>query len=434
MATTAELRQILKEDCEGKNLYDHLTETLMRIMLDRPDKAYDNFELISAQVKSNPLDPDPQVGHAIPLSEEELNKKQIWTNKCAALLKVPEEPPEDSGVKFPDLMDEFNLMEWAGISLGKGDIYRLYLSIKKLSETLPGDVERLRFFGKMFTRGLPYYIVEGISPEEEEGIDETKQEGKAGANKYSYWVSQSPELSQWIKLPNVTMAQVVAARKFQKFLVGNLDAPVTSYPPFPGVEKHLLRTKIARIVGETCISPDGFFELDDSDPPVAKLAESEALNEAFPKAASELKEPDAWKHHELTLNQLGRVTAMPEILDESGEPIEPEEPVEAPQPLESIKPEAWTFRVCPGGAGAASGSLVAARSVLWPGAVAIAAGRRFLNVYIGYGVMYEQSYSPPLPDPIQTEWAPAEEEPGLVEQPDVRADPTPPAAATEEEE
>ena len=35
------------------------------------------------------------------------------------------------------------------------------------------------------------------------------------------------------------------------------------------------------------------------------MAESEALAEAFPKAASELKEPDAWKHHEIELNKLG---------------------------------------------------------------------------------------------------------------------------------
>ena len=41
MATASELRQLLKEDAAGKNLYDHLTETLMRIALDRPANSYD---------------------------------------------------------------------------------------------------------------------------------------------------------------------------------------------------------------------------------------------------------------------------------------------------------------------------------------------------------------------------------------------------------
>ena len=54
----------------------------------------------------------------------------------------------------------------------QGEAYRLYLSIKKFAESLPAEVERLRFFGKILTRTVPYYIVEGVSPEEEENIVE----------------------------------------------------------------------------------------------------------------------------------------------------------------------------------------------------------------------------------------------------------------------
>ena len=72
MSTAAELRQILKEDAAGKNLYDHLTETLMKILIDRPKNAYDSFELISADVKSNPLNPDPVKGKPLPLSANEV--------------------------------------------------------------------------------------------------------------------------------------------------------------------------------------------------------------------------------------------------------------------------------------------------------------------------------------------------------------------------
>ena len=82
MATASELRQILKEDAAGKNLYDHLTETLMRIVMDRPSNAYDAFELISADIKANPLNPDPEAGKAVPPSEEQvsvLNRTSIVT-------------------------------------------------------------------------------------------------------------------------------------------------------------------------------------------------------------------------------------------------------------------------------------------------------------------------------------------------------------------
>lgn len=73
MATAAELRQLLKEDAGGKNLYDHLTETLMKILIERPKDAFDTFELISADVKANPLNPDPEKGRPVPPSAEEVN-------------------------------------------------------------------------------------------------------------------------------------------------------------------------------------------------------------------------------------------------------------------------------------------------------------------------------------------------------------------------
>ena len=118
---------------------------------------------------------------------------------------------------------------------------------------LPTEVGSLRFFGQISTTGKkPYIIVEGLSPEEEEEVDDSLQEGRNGGNKYCYWVARgytaSPE--EWIKLPNVTMAQVVKARQLKRFFTGDLDAAVCSYPSFPGTESNLLRAQIARIAGE----------------------------------------------------------------------------------------------------------------------------------------------------------------------------------------
>lgn len=434
MASISELRQILKQDQSGKNLYDHLTETVMKILLDRPKNAYDMFELISAGVKINPLNPETEHNKAVPPSAAEIEQQLAWAKSCSALLRRPDEAPEQN-VAFPDLMNDANLFEWAGVSFGRSDTYRLYLSIKSFAESLPAEVERLRFFGVIKTRGSPYYVVEGLNTEDEEA-DEKLQEGRTGANKYSYWVTQAAESGKWKKLPNVKMAQIVAARKFKKYLIGNLDAPVVSFPPFSGNESNLLRALIALIVGSTSISPAGYFELDeDSDPPVIKLAEAETLNEAFPKPAQELKEPDAWVHHEIALNELGRVTAMPEETDENGEVVEPEEPVEVTPPLKGIEGEQWSLRLGPGGSGEFAGSVVFAKSLVWPGAVAVAEGKRFVNIYVGYGVKYEpKTYSPPLPAALQKEWTPEEEEGPLVESEDVRADPTPPKEEGEEEE
>ena len=131
-------------------------------------------------------------------------------------------------------------------------MYRLYLSIKQLAETLPAEVGKLRYFGQIRTTGKkPYVIVEGLNPEDEEGIDELLQEGKNGGNKYAYWVARSTtaQPSEWIKLPNFTSDQIIKARLFKRFLSGDLETEIPSYPLFPGLEKNLLRVQIARIVG-----------------------------------------------------------------------------------------------------------------------------------------------------------------------------------------
>ena len=122
------------------------------------------------------------------------------------------------------------------------------------------------------------------------------------------------------------------------------------------------------------------------------------------------------------------------MLGEDGEPIEPEEPVEVPEQLSGIVPESWSLRVCPGGSGTAATSLVVAKSLIWPGAVSVAAGKRFVNIYVGNGIVYEPgTYTPPLPEAISSEWAPGEEETGLIEEEDVKVDPTPPVEEAEEE-
>jgi radial spoke head protein 4A len=444
MASANELRQLLKEDESGKNLYSHLTETLMKLMLDHPKNAYDMFELVSAEVKANPLSPDPTAGAPLPMSDKELEKRQAWAKACAALLKVPDEPAEESACKFPDLVDEANLLEWAGISLGKSEVYKLFLSVKKFAESLPGEVESLRFFGKIETRGQPYYVVQGLA-EAEEGADEKEQEGPNGNNKYAYWVSQSAEVGDWVKLPNVTCEQIVVARQFKRFLTGDLESPISYYPPFPGnkrdpvtgmwvpgVEKNLLRTQIERIAGATSISPDGFFEASEDEPPAPKLAEPEALNEAFPKASGDLKDAEAWKHHYSDCNIYGRTLPL---LNEEGEPVEMEPPQESPEILSSAVPEAWSIRVSPDGAGASAGSMVYAQSLVWPGATAVYAGRRFVNVYVGNAVPYGPCAFPAVPAAFQNEWVPpeGEETAALAEEADVRVDPTPPVPEGEEE-
>ena len=70
---------------------------------------------------------------------------------------------------------------------------------------------------------------------------------------------------KWQKLPHVTPAQIATARVIRKLFTGDLDAPVETYPPFPGTERNYLRAQVARITAGTQISPLNFFTSGDEE-------------------------------------------------------------------------------------------------------------------------------------------------------------------------
>ncbi|XP_034650214.1 LOW QUALITY PROTEIN: radial spoke head protein 4 homolog A [Drosophila subobscura] len=112
-----------------------------------------------------------------------------------------------------------------------------------------------------------------------------------GCNRYSYFVVNSLS-DDWIELPIVTPRQVVISRQIKKFLTGDLEADVISYPCFPGKEKHYLRAMIGRITAGTYIAPIGYYrrmtkkekrafegELDEGEEEEEEDEEDEDLNE-----------------------------------------------------------------------------------------------------------------------------------------------------------
>ncbi|XP_023309499.2 radial spoke head protein 4 homolog A [Lucilia cuprina] len=79
-----------------------------------------------------------------------------------------------------------------------------------------------------------------------------------GVNRYSYFVVNSLS-DEWIELPIVTPKQIVLSRQIKKFLTGDLEADIVSYPYFCGKEKHYLRALIARITAGTYIAPKNYY-------------------------------------------------------------------------------------------------------------------------------------------------------------------------------
>ncbi|CAH8454295.1 unnamed protein product [Schistosoma guineensis] len=259
-----------------------------------------------------------------------------------------------------------------------------------------------------------------------------REENHIGTNKKVYFVCHEPGL-QWIKLPPVTPEQIVAARAVHRLFTGILDSPVSCYPPYPGNEANYLRAQIARISASTQISPQGYYTFGSKEEEEEELGNEEegerqnyVKNEEYePLSTNELADPSLihWVHHTSYILPQGRVywwnpkKGLGDYFDEINDEDEAEEnedsqmknviqpergppiltPISSDLPIFGQKP--WSIRI--------SSKLlpeyasVVVSSNIWVGAHAVSWGRRFENIYVGWGLKSVTSGFQPQVQPIE---------------------------------
>lgn len=102
---------------------------LLKVLIDKPSNASEVFEHLSSEVKEArvaPADTTPSLGRQAATASQ-----LHWAQTCKKLFVIPDEPPE-AGPIVPDMLDEANMWDWAGVSFGRLETYRLYLSVKKV--------------------------------------------------------------------------------------------------------------------------------------------------------------------------------------------------------------------------------------------------------------------------------------------------------------
>uniref|UniRef100_A0A6P7FVJ9 Radial spoke head protein 4 homolog A-like n=1 Tax=Diabrotica virgifera virgifera TaxID=50390 RepID=A0A6P7FVJ9_DIAVI len=126
----------------GENLYDHLSETLNKILAERPQNVIDFFEDFSRKIKEKRFRPHTDHLEDIYVAPNSLALAQ----KMMPLLK-PLPASEPSTMDPADLeladMSQNNLLELlyyfeqCGLGLPRKEMFFVMLSIKKLSNTEP---------------------------------------------------------------------------------------------------------------------------------------------------------------------------------------------------------------------------------------------------------------------------------------------------------
>ena len=424
------------------------TKNNQQLLQEKPDKPVDLFEYsvltkkLALDVKETPV--------LLP------TLKETHAATTASLFSAPEppinpetgepeaaEPPNE--YETENVMTDASLFEACGVGLSRSEMYRVMLAVKALGEDPVVKVATVRFFGKMLGTHADYYVFETTlkepaTPEEEtpEGVVPT--EVNSGVNAYTYFVTTRLG-DKPVQLPDATPAAIVCARQIKKFLTGDLDAHVSAYPLFPGREAMYLRAQIARIAASTVVCPVGFFQLEGDEGTSVAKTEEYAAPETYEDVAS-------WCYRYPHVKAQGRVEAFvfpPPEPAEGEEPAEPEEPEVSPPMLTALT-EAYDdvsgdyARLVPGEEGGAPWSVVTSsmvpgvkfkvggvKSLLWPGAAAVALGNTFANVYVGYGIK-NAPFVPVPPPPVAAEFDAA-----LVESSELPTRPDAETMPTEEE-
>ncbi|KAF6779978.1 hypothetical protein AHF37_00559 [Paragonimus kellicotti] len=179
------------------NLYEHLVSLLKLILEQKPTHSLDQFEELSRQVKrergggaggsgagaglvtedieaTSPTAKQETAAYLHAKVERTLlhHPKHKWDENVFSKSPLPASwggyyDDDDEIQRLQNLGQTSFLVEQAGVGLGRSEMLRIWLSIRKLSLKLTA-IAKLRFWGKIMGTNGSYYIAEG---EFEAGMD-----------------------------------------------------------------------------------------------------------------------------------------------------------------------------------------------------------------------------------------------------------------------
>ncbi|CAH8840240.1 unnamed protein product [Trichobilharzia szidati] len=428
------------------NIYDHLVSILRTVLRGGSDDSLTELENLSRKLKKYKCSASTRLMRNVEEKSAELDLAVLRRPYFSY------NPKENFRLQnFPDLPKLFFALEQAGIGFPQEEVINLSLSVRNFLKSVPSNSVRFwgKYLGtcKCYYILEVEELQPAVKPPDSFKVQTNLMESESTARSdvalserlavldldplpKSEWKSQPsipPEESgkgtnrkayyvcnilgeKWIRLPDVTPEQIVTSRMIKYFCTGNLEAEINSYPTFPGTEKNFLRAQIARISGSTIISPINYYQFNEDE---EEEMEEDASRENFvenseyePMTIYDLTDPSLsnWVHHTAYILPQGRTvwwntaTKSNDDLDdelseeEEEEPDEPE-PETGPPLLTPLSEDAEIGSIPPWSTRITSQliphyAFAVLSSNVWPGAYAIAQGRFFENIYIGWGLKY----------------------------------------------
>jgi len=438
-------------DDNGTSIYSHIAAISRKIVDEKLENAYDQFENLSLAVKESKL--RVSGGNDMPkIVVDEQERQQIQSNIDAILTaygRKPEKKAKAAGVgdeeeeddeeekeeeeesvdlkKCANILEHLQLLSWSGLCFENEEAIQLQHAFVRLVRTLGENIDHSRFWGKIQAMNSEYWIVEvklAEYPEAAEDQPPKHEDPGKGANEFVYFVTTNIENGEWVRLKDVTPEQIKKSRQIHRLFTGDLSARVSGRVHFQWTEAELLRAQIARISASTVLAPTDYYqkpeEEDEENPFTVELNEEFAANEEGGGSQ------DAWVHSRGHLRLEGRLFkwVQPEKEDEDeddGDGAEQEEKEPTPEELEEEIPilqsigsdqcsefsnggddeeseasNVWSIRTLNERIGY---KVVVIANKLWSGAktVYLSNSNQFVNIYVGNGIKYRPTYYTPTP-------------------------------------
>jgi radial spoke head protein 4A len=392
-----QVRALLKKDINGASLNQQLCSIIGKLVEEKPPDALATLETMSRYLKESGFSGAraPDTAEPVVLDLKTEADKETW---CSTVMKLTAMPSTDL-CSVESFLDNTAMFKWAGVGFGQQASYQIHLSLRQLAASTLG-LSKLRFWGKILGIQNDYFIAEGVLDGTGEADGDVEARG-TGANTFSYWVSTGTN-APWVQLPLVRPEHIIAARKVKHMMTGDLEADVLTMPFFPGKEKHFLRAQIARISSSSCLALAGYLQADDEGGEGGKITETPDFE--WPPH-EELTSQEKWVHSHAFIHKNGSTKwADPDSIEDEDlrKKVEQDREDEPPRgPLAGVSEDKpgledggskdWAIKQTGDkgtykfGDAAKSYICTVVKSMRWPGAVTVAQGTKFANLYIGYG-------------------------------------------------
>ena len=184
-------------------ILEHMSELIRESVENKSDlKGLNNIEIFSYYLRKN------KSNFQKFLAENELANKvdspkeyHPYVSAASELKSKLAKIDDHRAYQRPDVIQEYQALKVAGVSIGETNAYHLNSVIKSLA--IEHQTSSIRFWGKILGY-KDYWVIQGSSTQTYlSDLPQNCEKYGTGVNTYSYWVA-TDILGKWTELPLVT--------------------------------------------------------------------------------------------------------------------------------------------------------------------------------------------------------------------------------------